>query len=301
MHRRGAFRLALLGSMAFASFSASHADTISIAWEALAHPQVSGYRVHYGTSSENYTLTEDVGSSAQTVLSGLSSCTDYYVSVKALAPDGTESAQFSNEISGWARPLVSSSTPPTLQRGTTLDVAIAGANYRAGVVVTPSNPGVTVNSVSVQGCNQLTANLSVAPNAALGAFDMIVSDATGTFGTGTGISSVTLDPTVPAIGDLQVGSIGSTTATISWTTDKPTSALCSYREVGETVYLQALLDGTLATAHSITLVGLSPNTADEYSVESTDANGRSVTQDGPSAFTTPPGQVQNPRREDTDF
>ncbi len=286
MHRRPTLRVTLLGLLALGLAVPLHADTISVAWDALNDPQVSGYRVYYGPASGNYTLTQDVGLTPQAVLSGLSSCTDYYVSVKAVASDDTESALFSNEVSGWPRPIVSTSTPQSLQQGTTQDVTINGANFRAGVVVTTSNPGVTVNGISIQGCNQLTANLSVASAAALGVFDLIVTDATGIVGTGVGVASVTSDTTAPAITNLQSGSIGSTTVTVSWTTDEPADGQVFYRETGETVYQQTALDGTLTTAHAIALPGLIPVTSYEYSVESTDGSGNSATQNGPSPFTT---------------
>lgn len=286
MHRRPTVRVTLLGLLVLSLSASLHADTISMAWDPLTDPALAGYRVYYGTSSENYTLTQDVGLTPEVVLSGLSSCTDYYVAVKGLTGDGTESLEFSNEISGWARPIVTAASPQSLQQATTQDVTISGANFRSGLALTSSIPGVTVNGVSVQGCNQLTVNLSVGSEATLGAFDLTVTDSTGTVGTGASVASVTADTTAPLLTNLQAGPIGSTTADISWTTDESADGQVFFREVGETVYQQTALDAALTTSHVIELTGLMPDTNYEYYVSSTDGSGHAATLNGESSFGT---------------
>ena len=47
MHRRPTLRVTLLGLLALGLAVPLHADTISVAWDALNDPQVSGYRVYY--------------------------------------------------------------------------------------------------------------------------------------------------------------------------------------------------------------------------------------------------------------
>lgn len=287
MFRRAATRFALLGWLAWGLATPVNADTISIAWDDLNDPNVDIYRVYYGTSPANYSQTQDVASTVtQTVLSGLSSCTDYYVSVKAVASDGTESVQFADEIAGWARPIVSSAVPSSIQRGATHDVTITGANFRAGVTVTTSHPDITVSGVTVQGCNQLTATLVVAANAAVASFDVTVTDANGILGTGSGVAGVTTDATAPVISGLQAGSVGSTSATISWTTDEPADGQVFFRETGETVYQQTAVVTALSTSHAVVLNGMTPQTTYEYYVESSDAGGNSATQNGATTFAT---------------
>jgi len=286
MHRFRALGVALVCWTTLALVAPLGADTISVAWDPSSDPLVDAYRVYLGPSTGNYTQTQDVGLSTQTVLAGLSSCTDYYLAVKAVAVDGTESDLFSNEVFGWARPIVSTATPQSVQRGETLDVTISGANYREGMIVTTSNPGVTLNSVSIEGCHQLNVNLSVASNAALGAFDLVVTDATGVCGVGSGVADVTGDTVPPSIGSLQASSIGFSTATISWTTDEPATGRVYYREVGQTAYQETSLDTALTTSHSFSLTGLASSTDHEYYVESTDVDGNSATQNGSSVFST---------------
>lgn len=262
------------------------ADTISLAWDPVTHPTLSGYRVYYGTSSNSYTQTQDTGTTTQVVLNGLASCTDHYISVKAVSSDGSESSLFSNEISGWPRPIVSQATPAALERGTAQQVTLDGANYRNGVSVTASNAGVSVSNVSVNGCNQLTMTLTASAGAALGAFDIQVTDATGIVGTGAAVGTVTTDTNAPQISSLQATAVGSTTATVSWATDELADGQVFFRELGETVYQASAFNAALTTAHTVGLNGLMPSTSYEYYVESSDSNGNIANATGPSDFST---------------
>jgi hypothetical protein len=283
---RSTLRVVLFVSFAVCFAAPFHADSISLAWDDLNDPAVTGYRLYYGTSSGNYTQSHDAGLSTQAVLNGLSSCTDYYISVKAYVADGTESSQFATEVSGWARPIVTGSTPQNVQRGATADLVISGAGFRNGVSVAVSNPGVSVNGVTVQGCNQLTLNVSVSAGAALGAFDVTVTDPFGIVGSGTGVAGVTADTTAPAISGVQAMSIGSTVATIHWTTDEAADGRVFYREPGESAYQASPLDSAPATAHSIALTGLIPDATYEYYVQSADVDGNASTANGPTTFVT---------------
>lgn len=287
MYDRPAIRLGFLGLLAVClAATPFHADTISVAWDALNDPTVTGYRVYYGTSVGNYSQTQDALGASQAVLSGLTSCTDYYVSVKAYNAEGTESIAFATEISGWPQPVVSSAAPQAVQRGSSIALILTGANYRSGVSVTSSNPGVSVNTVTAQGCNQLTLNVGVASNAALGPFDLSVTDANGIVGTGVGVAAVTADTTAPAITNVQSGAVGSTTATVFWTTDESADSQVFYRETGETVYQQTAVDTAWVPGHTITLTGLTPNSTYEYYVRSADSGGNSATANGPATIVT---------------
>ena len=261
------------------------ADTISLAWDPVTHPTLSGYRVYYGTSAGNYSQTIDTASTS-TVLNNLTSCTDYFISVKAVAQDGTESSLFSNEVSGWPRPIVTQLSPATLEVGTAQSVTLSGANFRNGIAVNVSNPGVSVSNVSVGACGQLTMTLTASAGATLGNFDVQVTDPDGIVGTGVGIAAVTADSSAPQISNLASSQIGSTTATISWTTDEAADGQVFFREVGETVYQMSALNAALTTSHSVALTGLMPTTEYEYYVESADAGGNSATANGGSTFTT---------------
>lgn len=263
----------------------ARAGTISLAWDPVSHPQLAGYRVYHGPSSGSYTQTVDVGLSPQATLT-VSDCADYFIAVKARTTDGTESVLFSNEISGWARPEVTAGTPASVERNQTVDVTIDGMNFRAGASVQLGDPAISVNSVTVNGCSQLVANLTVGAGAAIGPVDVQVVNPDGSSGTGAGLISVVADTTAPAISSVQAVNIGSTAASITWDTDEPADSQVSYREVGETAYQNTGVDPSLVTSHSVSLTGLAPSTEYEFQVHSADGDGNASTANGAATFTT---------------
>ena len=108
-----------------------------------------------------------------------------------------------------------------------------------------------------------SANWGVSTNDGSG----IVS-CTGSLGTAiTGVADIT----PPSISDPEVSNITSTTATISWTTDEPSTTNVDY---GTTVNLGSTIsDPSMVTSHSITLTGLIPNTTYFFDIYSIDASG----------------------------
>lgn len=66
--------------------------------EPLAAEDIAGYKIYYGTASNEYTTAIDVGNTSTYTISNLSSGT-YYVTVTAYDVAGNESAH-STEISG---------------------------------------------------------------------------------------------------------------------------------------------------------------------------------------------------------
>jgi chitodextrinase len=273
--------IAVLGLSAPAS-----AGTISLAWDPVSHPDLVGYRVYYSQTAGNYGPTTDVGLTPEVTLSGLADCTTHYVAVKARGSDGSESPQFSAEISGWARPEVLSVSPSSVDRNTQVNLTIAGTNFQSGATIQLSNPGVTVNSVSVNGCSQLVANVSIGTTAALGDVDVEVINPDQVFGAGAALFSVTPDSAPPSIFSVQAVNVGSTAATISWSTDEPADSQVFYRRAGESVYQQTSLDATLVTQHQIDLTGLSPDSTYEYHVRSADSAGNVSTSSPDQTFVT---------------
>ena len=68
-----------------------------------------------------------------------------------------------------------------------------------------------------------------------------------------------------------------TQATITWTTDKPSSSQVAYRLAGQTAWNMTLNQTNLTTAHSVVVTGLTPNTNYEYQVISADTYHTSAT------------------------
>jgi hypothetical protein len=71
------------------------ASSLTLAWDASAG--ATGYIIHYGRASRNYTATVDVGNTTTAALSALDLAKVYYMAVTAYDDTGDES-DFSNEI-----------------------------------------------------------------------------------------------------------------------------------------------------------------------------------------------------------
>lgn len=179
--------VALVGGLAAAP---ARAGSISLAWDPVSDSDLAGYRVQYGTTPGSYSQLLDAGTSTSTTINGLTDCTTWYVGVKAYDTAGNFSVNFSNEVSGWPRPTADSLTPAAGEQGLTLDVTLSGTNFKAGAALLFANPAITVNSVTVSGCNALVANITVGATAATGATSLDIVNTDQTFGTGAGLFTV---------------------------------------------------------------------------------------------------------------
>jgi hypothetical protein len=112
-------------------------------------------------------------------------------------------------------------------------------------------------------------------------------DAAGNTGTATAIAvtvSNTVGGTPPVISAVTASGVQSTSATITWTTDKAATSQVDYGTT--TAYgASTTLDSTLVTSHSQALSGLAASTAYHYRVRSTDAGGNAAVS-GDFTFTT---------------
>jgi hypothetical protein len=72
--------------------------SVTLAWDPSPDSAVTGYRVHYGVVSGQYTNSLAVGNSTATTVSGLVHGVTYYFATTAYNASGAQS-QFSNEIS----------------------------------------------------------------------------------------------------------------------------------------------------------------------------------------------------------
>jgi len=97
---------------------------------------------------------------------------------------------------------VDSANPSSAPQGAiNLDIAITGNGFQKGAkaqwfVTGTTNPGgVTVNSTTFNGATQLTANITIAPDAIITGFDIVVKNANGRTGKGTDKFAVTVKGT----------------------------------------------------------------------------------------------------------
>jgi hypothetical protein len=165
-------RLPAIATILTFSFGAlAAAGTIDLAWDPV--DGATGYRIYFGTSSGQYSWAVDVGSTTQATLQNLEDCTDYYASVKAYNQYG-ESAEFSNEVSGWARPTIGAQSAFAIQ-GSQAVLDVYGANFDSAAQVVFSSdtvptdqegaPLVAFDSISVLACDHIQALLTVEPTA----------------------------------------------------------------------------------------------------------------------------------------
>lgn len=90
----------LIALWAIASFfgMVQGAPRVTLAWDANSEPDLSGYKLHYGTTSGAYTETIDVGNSTTATMPNLPSGSTYFFVVTAYNTERLESLP-SNEAS----------------------------------------------------------------------------------------------------------------------------------------------------------------------------------------------------------
>lgn len=149
--------------------SLASAGTVELAWDSV--PGAFGYRVYYGLSSGAYSGSQDVpGGGTTASLGGLADCQTYFIAIKAYNGAG-ESVQYSNEVTGWARPEFFGLDRIQANQGSQFTLDILGANFDPGASLTfddsslpaglTGNPLVRVESVNVVSCNQIQALVTV--------------------------------------------------------------------------------------------------------------------------------------------
>ncbi len=107
-------------------------------------------------------------------------------------------------------------------------------------------------------------------------------------GAGSFTVSYGTDITPPTISSLTASAIGSTAATISWTTNEPADSTVRFG-IDSASLNQTAGNSALVTSRSVPLTGLTPNTVYYYRVTSTDAAGNAASSpatDPPASFTT---------------
>jgi hypothetical protein len=70
---------------------------VTLAWDPNSEADLSGYRIHYGTSSGSYTSVRDVGNELTCTVTGLTAGETYYFAATAYNTSGLES-DYSNEV-----------------------------------------------------------------------------------------------------------------------------------------------------------------------------------------------------------
>ncbi len=78
--------------------SAALAGSVTLAWDPVNDPAVTGYKIHYGTASKAYTVHVDAKNVTTYTIASLTTGQTYFFAATAYAANGIESA-YSNEVS----------------------------------------------------------------------------------------------------------------------------------------------------------------------------------------------------------
>jgi fibronectin type 3 domain-containing protein len=70
---------------------------VTLEWDPNSEANLSGYRIHYGTSGGNYTAVKDVGKQTTCTVTDLTPGVTYYFAATAFNTSGLES-DYSNEV-----------------------------------------------------------------------------------------------------------------------------------------------------------------------------------------------------------
>ena len=121
------------------------------------------------------------------------------VSVTNVGPGGGTAILPSAFTVGIAIPTLTSITPSSANRSQTLDVVMIGSNFSAGTTTVNFGNDVTINNVNVNSATQLTANIAIGPNAALGVREVSVTNNSPGGGTATLLHAFTVTGAVPTL------------------------------------------------------------------------------------------------------
>jgi hypothetical protein len=256
------------------------ADAI-LSWSPNTESDVAGYRVHYGTTSGLYPTVIDVGLVTAYTVSGLGPGT-YYFALTAYNLAGAESG-FSSERSK----VVADTQPPGIS-----SVAAGGITSNTAIVTwtttEPATSFVEYGATTTYG-QRSTENPTLAGShqhqltgllaSTLYHYRVSSRDSSGNVAVSADRTFTTLaatDTTAPTISAVAAGSVTSSGATITWTTNEAATTQVQY---GTTTAYNATtaLNSTLLTAHSQSLTGLAAATTYNFRVLSRDAAGNLAT------------------------
>jgi fibronectin type 3 domain-containing protein len=117
--------------------------SVTLAWDRSPDSSVTGYRLHYGAATRQYTNAVPVGNVTTTNVSGLLDGITYYFAVTACTSNQLES-DFSNEVN--YRGGTATNTAPVANAGADQTITLPSGATLAGTVSDdglPTPPGTT--------------------------------------------------------------------------------------------------------------------------------------------------------------
>lgn len=246
---------------------------------------LAGYKVYYGTQSNNYSQIIDAGNVTAYVVSGLPTGATYFFAVTVYNTSGQESGH-SNEVS---KAFVAT-TPPVISA-----IAVGNISATSATIIWSTDEpatsqieyGITTAYGTVTTRDPLLAinhsqTVSGLQPSTLYHYRIWSVDAAGNIaisGDNTFMTTAATDTTPPVISGVTAGTLTNTSAVITWTTDEAATSQVDYGLT--TAYGNSTpLDPTLLTSHSQSVSGLLPGTFYHYRVRSIDgANNLAVSGD----------------------
>lgn len=216
------------------------------------------------------------------------------VTVSSAAATGTSNVTVTNSdsqagtgtgiFSVAAGPTVASASPLQGGQGSTLDVTITGTNFDNGASASFSDTGITVNSTSYLSPTQVTANVTIAPDAMLTPRSATVTNPDGS--SATGGSFTVIVPVTTSVGSLTFTRVTPTSITVTagFTNDSDGDNGCAISwgtAVGSYPNLATATKG--AAGYTATINGLT-----------TGSEGEGIAYYFRATFSDPDGVVGNP-------
>jgi hypothetical protein len=94
----------------------ARAEQVTLSWEAGSEPDLAGYKIHYGTASNSYTVHIDVNNVTSYTVTGLTAGQTYYFAATAYDSSGNES-EYSNSVSQAFSAVNAAPTTPSTPTG----------------------------------------------------------------------------------------------------------------------------------------------------------------------------------------
>jgi hypothetical protein len=148
-------------------------------------------------------------------------------------------------------PAITSVSPTSGHQGTTIDVTVTGANFvnGAGLAVTFSGTGITVNSTTFNSATQVTANITISPSATVSSRDVTLTNPDAQSDTCVGCFDVRLPaPTATSVSPTS-GHRSTTIDVIVTGTNFVNGAVASFSGTGITVNSTTFTDASHVTAN----------------------------------------------------
>ena len=248
---------------------------------------LAGFKIYYGTSSSSYTQTINLADPAATgyTVTNLTDGGTYFFAVTAYDTSGNES-DYSNEASKTASGSGGDTTPPVISGIYMNNITTTGATVNWTTdeasdtqveygTTTSYGSATTLDTSTVTNHSQTLSGLSPST---LYHYRVLSRDTSGNLATSGDYTFTTADlpdTTAPVISNVQISGITDTSATITWTTDEPSTSQVEYGLTTGYGYLTGV-DSTLTTSHSVALSGLAAYTTYNFRVISEDASNNSA-------------------------